>query len=126
MLWLPLSLTLLGVLSLWGPVAIGVADAPEWLTWSLLGLAVGASWTLWFREPARKPLLIALAQTAVVVGCIFWALRLAPYDEPRGLLPAPGDIAPDVAATRVIDGAEFRLSAQRGQSLLLIFFRGAW
>ena len=125
MLWLPLLLTFFGVVSLWGPVSIGAADAPEWLIWSLLGAAVLASWTLWFREPERKALLIALAQTTVACACLFWATQLAAYENPRGM-PAFAGTAPDVGATRVVDGAEFRLSAQRDKRLLLVFFRGAW
>ncbi len=125
MLWWPLLLTLFGVGALWGPVSIGAEDAPEWLIWSLLGAGVVASWALWFREPERKALLIALAQTTVAGACLVWATQLAAYETPRGL-PAFAGTAPDVGATRVVDGAEFRLSAQRDKRLLLVFFRGAW
>jgi peroxiredoxin len=52
-------------------------------------------------------------------------LGFSVYGPTEGV-PELGARAPLIGATRVRDGATFRLEQQRGSAVLLVFFRGAW
>jgi hypothetical protein len=52
-------------------------------------------------------------------------LFFSAYEPTKGV-PALGAAAPLIEAVRVRDGATFRLEQQRGSTILLVFFRGAW
>jgi peroxiredoxin len=52
-------------------------------------------------------------------------LAFSTYGAPAGVAPV-GERAPAISALRVRDGATFELAAERGQTVLLVFFRGHW
>ena len=70
--------------------------------------------------------LAAAAIPFLLLGAVAtWMFLLSSYEAP-GAAPDVGEPAPDVAATRVRDGARFELRAERGHDVLLVFFRGPW
>jgi hypothetical protein len=119
----PLLLTALAVVLLVAPVLLGLPDLPDG---AIAAMLVGASllgllelWTDrdgWIRH---------IAPTLVAVPLLAWLFFLSTYDRPTDA-PDIGDVAPDIEAVRVRDGATFRLAAQRGKGVLLVFFRGWW
>lgn len=88
-------------------------------------MATGAVWGagLWWRR--RKRFVIALVLVAATAGQAVWYFVLARYDTPQGA-PDVGAKAPGLASVRVRDGATFRLGAQQGHGVLLVFYRGPW
>jgi len=128
MLW-PLLLTLVGYGLAIGPVALGQPDLPEPLP--LLVMAVALVWG--FQVVARRRTeprgwlrgLALCLQLLLLVGHLGWYFGLATYEAPDGV-SVEGNRAHNVVATRVADGAPFDLLAQRGDDVVLVFFRGRW
>jgi len=118
-------LTLLGVLAAVLPVGLGLPDLPDAVPLGLL--AAAGTWGLlaWRKKKGWRRLALAAAPIVLGAGVAVWMVGLSSYAPPRSA-PEVGDRAPDIAATRVRDGARFELRAERGQGVLLVFFRGAW
>jgi hypothetical protein len=125
----PLILTVLGYGLAMGPVLLKVPDLPGWLPVAVL--AVAFLWgLLTVRRRRERPrhgwrLVGICAQLAVLVMHTGWYYGLAAY-EPPAAVPHFGDEAPPLVATRVRDSAPFDLRAERGERVVLVFFRGAW
>lgn len=121
MLW-PVVVTVAGFLAAYLPVGVGCPDVP----WALPEIAIGAGvvW-LWFVARTRARRAVAAGFTLAAAFHAYWLVSLSAYAPPEAA-PAAGDLVPDVEAVRVRDQAKFTLSAQRGQDVLLVFFRGAW
>ena len=119
----PALLVLAGFCVAFVPVVFGWPDAPAWIAFLLMG--AGSIWgaALWWRK--RRRLAIALLLVLATAGHSAWYFELARYDAPQGA-PVVGVVAPEFTAVRVVDGARFRLGAQRGHGVLLVFFRGPW
>lgn len=121
MLW-PIVVIVAGFLAASVPLGFGWRDVP----WGIPQVVIGAGlvW-LWLvaRTPPRR--ITAGGFTLVVALYAFWMYSLSAYEAPAAA-PQVGDLVPDVETVRVRDGAKFALSAQRGQDVLLVFFRGAW
>jgi hypothetical protein len=121
----PVLITLASLAVLLVPPMIQAPDPPVWVPLSLFAVGVVWSWTLWFLRSERAVLLLGVLQLVVGGALAWWLFGLSHYRPPEGTPRATAD-APDVEAIRVADGAEFRLSAQRGRPLVLVFFRGTW
>lgn len=121
----PVLITLASVALLLVPPMIQAPDPPVWIPASLFLVGVAWTWTLWFLRSAREALLLGILQLVVGGAFAWWLIGLSAYRPPDGAPRASAD-APDVEAERVADGAEFRLSAQRGRPVVLVFFRGTW
>jgi hypothetical protein len=125
----PLLLTLAGLGCAFVPVYLGLWDLPVLVPLLLLAGGAGWGWATWFRRRdvrgswARA--LTACGQVAALGLFSIWFFHLAAYGAEVSA-PRPGDPAPLIRATRVKDGAAFRLDAQRGHGVLLVFFRGPW
>ena len=126
---LPLLLTLAGLGGAFLPVYLGLGDLPVLVPLLLLAGGAGSGWLAWFRRREVRGswarALSAGGQTAALALFSAWFFHLAAYG-PEISAPLPGDPAPLIRATRVKDGAVFRLDAQRGHGVLLVFFRGPW
>ena len=107
------------------PPVIRAPDPPLWIPIALFVAGVVWSWSLWFLHAARVAVLLGSLQLAVGVALVWWIAHLSNYQSPDGA-PRASAPAPDIGAIRVADGAEFRLSAQRGRPVVLVFFRGTW
>jgi len=121
----PVLLTLASLAVLLVPPMIQAPDPPVWLPLSIFAAGALWSWALWFFRAARDALFLGILQLAVGGVFAFWILGLSTYAAPDGA-PRAGADAPDIAATRVADGAKFRLSSERGRPVVLVFFRGTW
>jgi len=122
---LPGLLTLLGLLAAFLPAQLRLADPPDWVP--LLLLLGGAVWAfvVWRKRRGRKRALAFGAQALVFAAMAYWMLVFSAYGEPSKA-PRVGDTAPYISATRVRDGARFEVTAERGEQVLLVFFRGEW
>jgi hypothetical protein len=122
---LPALLTVLGGCAALLPAVLRLPDPPDIVPLAALGL--GAAWGLfvWQRRPSRRRATVFVAQVLALCGFAFWMLVFSGYGAPAGVA-ATGARAPDIAATRVRDGARFELRAERGHTVLLVFFRGHW
>jgi hypothetical protein len=121
----PLVTAVLGLGAAYAPVFLGLGDLPAFVPFVLLAGAAAGAWVLWSEGGGGKRALVAAALTLPLLGHGYWFFVYSTYPEARGV-PAWGAVAPPIAATRVKDGATFDLRAQRGQSAVLVFFRGAW
>ncbi|MHC4957108.1 MAG: hypothetical protein ACYTGN_01950 [Planctomycetota bacterium] len=119
----PLLLTLLAVVLLVAPLALGLPDIGDAAVGSLFFVAALLGWIeLW---TDRERWLKHLAPTFIGAPILLWMLVFSAYP-PAPDAPRTGDVAPDFQAVRVRDGATFRLAAQRGKGVLLVFHRGWW
>ena len=117
-------LTLAGFVLAFGPLLLRKPDLAVWVPLGVM--SAGPAWPLRVYWRTKKRLWLALLPAAGGAVFVVWYLALAGYSAPQGVLQ-PGDEAPSgVEAVRVRDGAPFRLAAQRGQGVLLVFFRGGW
>jgi len=121
----PMLLTLLGVLAAVLPVGLGLPDLPDAVPLGLLAAAGAWGILAWRKKRSWRRLALAAAPVVLGAGAAVWMYDLSTYTPPREA-PDVGDRAPDIAAIRVRDGARFELRAERGQGVLLVFFRGAW
>ena len=121
----PVLLTLASLAVLLVPPMIQAPDPPVWVPLSIFAAGAAWSWTLWFLRAARDALLLGFLQLGVGAVFAWWILGLSAYAPPDGAPRADAD-APDIQATRVADGAAFRLSSERGRPVVLVFFRGTW
>jgi hypothetical protein len=120
-LW-PIVVVVAGFLAAYAPVGFGWPDLPWFLPEVVIG--AGLVW-LWLVARTRPRRIAAGGFTLVAALHAFWMFSLSAYEAPAAA-PQEGQLAPDVETVRVRDGATFTLSAQRGQDVLLVFFRGAW
>jgi len=122
---LPGLLTLLGLVAAVLPAPLRLPNPPDWVP--LLLLLAGAVWgfVVWRKRRGRKRAFAFAAQALVLGGMAFWMLFFSAYGE-ASKAPRIGDMPPYISAVRVRDGARFELSAERGEQVLLIFFRGEW
>ena len=121
----PGLLTLLGLLAAFVPAQLRLPDLPDLVPLALL--LAGAVWgfVVWRKRRGRKRAFAFGAQAFVFAGMAFWMLVFSAYGEaPKA--PRAGDLPPYISAVRVRDGARFELSAERGEQVLLVFFRGEW
>ena len=124
---LPLGLTLLGGCVALLPSALGFPDPPDFVPLGLLWAA--AAWGFFAArrrrrgQPRRRAL--PIVQGVAAAGMTYWMLIFSAYAEASGAARV-GDRAPEISAVRVRDGARFDLPAERGQMVLLVFFRGKW
>ena len=121
----PLLLAFAGLLAAFLPVGLGLPDLPEAVP--LLLLAAAGVWgaAAWRRRKSVGRLAAAAIPFLLLGAVATWMFLLSSYEAP-GAAPDVGEPAPDVAATRVRDGARFELRAERGHDVLLVFFRGPW
>ena len=128
MLW-PLLLTLAGYVLAVGPVALGQPDLPEPLPLLVMGIALVWGFQVFWRQRSQRrawPRALAFSfQVLMLFGHLAWYFGLAAYEEPDGVSER-GSRAHNVVSRRVSDGAPFDLVAQRGDDVVLVFFRGAW
>lgn len=124
MFW-PLVLTLAGLVAAYVPVLLGMADLPAIVAFLLMAGGAVWAWVAWSEEGGWKPALKASGLTLPLLLHGYWFFFFSAYDDPAGV-PGLGTEAPAIAAVRVRDRASFDLRAQRGQSAVLVFFRGAW
>jgi hypothetical protein len=122
---IPLVLTVVSLAVLLAPPAMQAPDAPLAVPAALLAVAAAWSFVVGVRKKRRALLLLGGFQVVLGVGLAFWLFGLSAYEAPDGA-PRAGVTAPDIEAVRVPDGAEFRLSAERGRPVVFVFFRGAW
>jgi len=122
---LPLLLTAAGLLAALLPVGLGLANPPDAVPLAVTGAGVVWSWLAWRKRRGTRPMLAALLATCAAAGLAWWMLVFSHYAPAEGV-PRVGDQAPEIAAVRVRDGARFRMSAERGGRVLLVFFRGEW
>jgi len=116
-------LTLAGFVLAFGPLLLRKPDLPVWVPLGVM--SAGAAWALRVYWRTKKRIWLALLPAAGSAMFVVWYLALAGYAAPQGM-PQPGNEAPGVDAVRARDGAPFRLAAQRGHGVLLVFFRGGW
>ncbi|MHC4547893.1 MAG: hypothetical protein ACYTEZ_03880 [Planctomycetota bacterium] len=121
----PVLLTLAGLAGLFVPLGLNLGDLPDAVPLALLAGGAGWGWRGWWKRRGKARLGTAAGQTAVVGVLAYWMLVYSAYAEAGGV-PEVGERAPLITAVRVRDGATFRLAAQRGSTVLLVFFRGAW
>jgi hypothetical protein len=121
----PVLITLAALAALLVPPMVQAPDPPVWVPLGLFAIGAVWSWTLWFLRSARDALLLGILQLVVGGAFAWWLFGLSGYQPPDGAPRASAE-APDIEAVRVADGAEFRLSAQRGRPVVLVFFRGTW
>ena len=117
-------LTLAGFVLAFGPLLLRKPDVAVWIPMGMM--AAGAAWALREYRRAKKRLWLALLPAVAGAAFAVWYLMLAGYAPPPQGVPQVGDQAPGGGAVRVRDGAPFRLAAQRGHAVLLVFFRGGW
>lgn len=122
----PALLTLAGLLAAFVPVVAGVADLPDWVAPLLLLAGASMGVLAWRRGKGRLRAVVAGVQVLLLAAISFWLFSWSSYDAPPRPPPVVGDAAPPIEGERVRDGARFRLAAQRGGDILLVFFRGAW
>jgi len=122
---IPLLLLGAALAALLVPVALQLPEAPIWLPASLFVL--GTAWAFGFgiAKGRRELVLLGVLHLAVGGGVAWGMFGLRRYVSPDGA-PRARAAAPDIEAIRVLDGAEFRLSAERGRPVVLVFFRGGW
>ena len=121
----PVLLTLVGLAATFLPVFLKLRDLPDIVPLALLAIATGWAWFSWARQRGRGRCAAAVGHTLLLGGLGYWLLVYSVYGPAEGV-PGPGEPAPLIGAERVRDGATFRLEQQRGSSVLLVFFRGAW
>ena len=122
MLW-PGLLTLAGFLLAFLPLLLKRPDLPDVLV--LAPIVAGAAWAWWIWGRKHEWLAVPLLLSAGAAFQIVWMFFLASYGAAEAGV-APGETAPDFEVRRVRDGAVFRLAAQRGHGVLLVFSRGHW
>ena len=117
-------LTAFGFALAFFPLLLKLPDLPAFLVFPVIG--AGALWAAWAgRERRGAGMILTALPAAALAGHALWYFSLSSY-APPGNTPALDAPAPDITATRVRDGATFRLSRQRGRAALLVFFRGGW
>lgn len=121
----PLILVVAGNLLALVPVGLGLPDLPVPLPFLPMVAGVLWAWIAWSKDGKKKLLWGAILCTAIAGAYAGWFFGLSTYRDQKGV-PAEGSLAPDIDAVRVRDGARFRLGSLRGQSIVLVFFRGAW
>lgn len=121
----PLLVALLGLLAAFLPVALGFPDPPDAVPLGLLALSAGWAAARWRRRRTWGRLAAAVLPLAAFLALAAWMFGLSGYSPARGV-PDLGEPAPAITATRVRDNAPFDLRAERGQAVLLVFFRGPW
>ena len=121
----PVLLTLVGLAATFLPVVLKLADPPDFVPLALLAGGAGWAWFGWSRRRGRGRCAAAVGQTLVLLGIGYWMLIFSVYPATKGV-PELGKAAPLIGAARVRDGATFRLEQQRGSTVMLVFFRGAW
>jgi len=125
----PLILTAIGYGLAMGPVLLKIPDLPGWIPVAVLGVAAAWGLVLVVRRKGRPRhgwrIAGFLVQAAVFGMHTAWFYGLAAYAAPEHT-PHFGDPAPRITAVRVRDGAPFDLRAERGERVVLVFFRGAW
>ncbi|MHC4817365.1 MAG: hypothetical protein ACYTF8_04875 [Planctomycetota bacterium] len=121
----PVLLTLAGLAATLLPVVLKLDDLPDVVPLVLLAGGAGWAWFAWGRGRGRGRCASAVVQTLILGAVGYWMLFFSGYAAAEGV-PALGEAAPLIEAARVRDGATFRLEQQRGSTILLVFFRGAW
>ncbi|MHC4971142.1 MAG: hypothetical protein ACYTG3_02290 [Planctomycetota bacterium] len=121
----PVLLTLAGLVATFLPVVLRLRDLPDVVPLVLLAGGAGWAWFTWARRRGRGRCTSAVVQTLALGAVGYWMLSFSVYGAAEGV-PALGEAAPLIEAVRVRDGATFRLEQQRGSTILLVFFRGAW
>jgi hypothetical protein len=121
----PVLLTLVGLAATFLPVVFHLRDLPDVVPLVLLAGGAGWAWFRWARRRGRALCAAAAGQTLVLGAVGYWMLFFSVYAAAEGV-PGLGEPAPLIEAARVRDGATFRLEQQRGSTILLVFFRGAW
>lgn len=121
----PVLLTLVGLAATFLPVVFKLSDLPDVVPLVLLGGGASWAWFTWVRRRGRGRCVVAVGQTLAFGAVGYWMLFFSVYAAAEGV-PALGEPAPLIGATRVRDGATFWLEQQRGSTILLVFFRGAW
>jgi hypothetical protein len=121
----PVLLTLVGLAATFLPVLLGLADLPDAVPLALLAGAAGWAWFGWARRRGRGRCAGAVVQTLVLGVVVYWMFLFSAYARAEGI-PNVGEPAPPIGAARVRDGAKFWLEQQRGSTVMLVFFRGAW
>jgi hypothetical protein len=121
----PVLLTLVGLAATFLPVVLRLRDIPDIVSLALLAGGAGWAFFTWARWRGWGVLAAAVGQTLLLGAVGYWMLGFSVYGPAEGV-PELGAPAPLIGATRVRDGATFRLEQQRGSTILLVFFRGAW
>lgn len=121
----PVLLTLVGLAATFLPVVLKLPDVPDLVSLALLAGGAGWAWFTWARRRGFWRCSAAVGQTLVLGAVGYWMLGFSVYEPAEGV-PELGAPAPLIGATRVRDGATFRLEQQLGSTVLLVFFRGAW
>ena len=124
MLW-PIVLTLVGLLAAFLPVSLGLSDLPDVIPLAVMGAGLVWGWIKWRQKKGKLRFFYASLQT-VLGGLLVFFLFVATAYAPANAVPAVGAPAPEISAVRVRDGASFHLAAQRGNGVVLVFFRGSW
>lgn len=124
MLW-PGLVTLVGFLLAFVPLLLKQPDLPDVVVLTPILAGVAWAWGVWKTKKRKVWIIAPLVLSAAAAFHVAWMFVLASY-ETDDAGPVPGQPAPMVEATRVRDGAKFRLAAQRGHGVLLVFGRGHW
>ena len=119
----PALLVVAGFCVAFVPVLLHWPDAPAWIAFALMG--AGSVWGVWLWWRKRRRWVVPSLLVLATAGQAVLYFVLARYDTPQGA-PVVGAAAPELTAVRAGDGARFRLGAQRGHGVLLVFFRGPW